>query len=316
MIKKILLIFMLVLILASCSATVISPSDNGGNNDNGIEDGTGGDGGGTEIPDIPLTPIEPPLMPPYPILDAEAMQYGIDISQDDNVIKEEIKTKLKKYKQAYGKNKVIFIGKPKADYFVSASLTKLTLEAAKELYIQNVIIDISKVYFNERKIKSRMFRGGVQVGYFELSFILPENSIRVIDGNAFSFLNNYLKEITIPDSVIGIDAAAFQTSEVLNKIIFTENSQLEYIGELAFSYASVTEIVIPASVSSLGRKPFGNSLTTVTYLGTKPNTISNNGDVFDGCVKLTTLLIPNAEDPADPAWKTFLGHNFTDIRRQ
>ena len=322
MIKKILLIFMSVLIFVSCSATVMSPGNNGSNSGSGTEEGggTSGDGGnegggGTEIPDIPWTDIEPPLMPPYPILDAEAMEYGIDISKDDNVIKEEIKTKLKKYKQTYGKNKVIFIGTPKADYSVSASLTKLTLEAAKELYIQNAIIDISKVYFNERKIKSRMFRGGVYVGYFELSFILPENSIRVIEGNAFSFLNNYLKEITIPDSVIGIDAAAFQTSEVLNKITFTENSQLEYIGELAFSYAKVKEIVIPESVTSLGRKPFGSSLTTVTYFGTKPDAISNNGDVFDGCVSLTTLIIPNAEDTSDPAWKTFLGHNFTTVKK-
>lgn len=263
----------------------------------------------------PWVDIEPPLMPPVPILDAEAIKYGIDISQEDNLIKEQIKTKLKEYKQAYGKNKVIFIGTPKADYLVSASLTKLTLEAAKELYIQNVTIDISKVYFNERKIKSSMCRGGVNnVGYFELSFILPENSIRVIDGNAFS-LNNYFKEITIPDSVIGIDAAAFQTSEVLNKITFTENSQLEYIGDYAFSYAKVNEIVIPASVTSLGRKPFGSSLTTVTYLGTKPNTIMNNKDVFEDCVNLTTLIIPNAEDPADPAWKTFLGGSFNEVRR-
>ena len=83
-----------------------------------------------------------------------------------------------------------------------------------------------------------MFRG-VNIGYFELSFILPENIIRVIEGNAFSFLNNYLKEIRIPDSVIGINAAAFQLSEVLEKITFTENSQLEYIGELAFSYSKI-----------------------------------------------------------------------------
>lgn len=307
MIKKILLIFISALIFVSCSASVISPSNNGGNSGSGTEDG-GSEG-------TPWVDIEPPLMPPVPILDAEAIKYGIDISQEDNLIKEQIKTKLKEYKQAYGKNKVIFIGTPKADYLVSASLTKLTLEAAKELYIQNVTIDISKVYFNERKIKSRMFRGGVYVGYFELSFILPENSIRVIEGNAFSFLNNYLKEVTIPDSVIGIDAAAFQTSEVLNKITISENSQLEYIGDYAFSYAKVNEIVIPASVTSLGRKPFGSSLTTVTYLGTKPNTIMNNKDVFEDCVNLTTLIIPNAEDPPDSAWKTFLGGSFNEVRK-
>ena len=251
-----------------------------------------------------------------PVLDDEAIKYGIDISQEDNIIKEQIKIKLKEYRNDKGQYKVIFTGKPKDDYLVSASLTKLTLEVARDLSISEAIIDVSNVYFNERKIKSRMFRGGVSLGYFNLSFILPKNIIRVIEGNAFSFLNNYLREITIPDSVIGIDAAAFQLSEVLNKITFSEKSKLEYIGELAFSYSTVKEIVIPASVKSIGRKPFGSSLTTVTYLGTKPNTIMNNKNVFDDCVNLKTLLIPNAEDPDDPAWKTFLGGNFTDIRKQ
>ena len=125
-----------------------------------------------------------------------------------------------------------------------------------------------------------------------------------------------MREITIPDSVIGIDAAAFQLSEVLNKITFSEKSKLEYIGELAFSYSTVKEIVIPASVKLIGRKPFGSSLTTVTYLGTKPNTISNNEDVFEDCVSLTTLIIPNAEDPSDPNWLSFLGHKFTTVKKQ
>uniref|UniRef100_UPI003F4C204E leucine-rich repeat domain-containing protein n=1 Tax=Brachyspira catarrhinii TaxID=2528966 RepID=UPI003F4C204E len=309
--KKYILILISVLVFVSCSATVISPGNNGSNSGSGTEEG-GNEGGGTEKPDYPSwTEIQPPL----PVLDDEAIKYGIDISQEDSLIKEQIKIKLQEYKQAYGENKVIFIGTPKAEYSQKSYLANMVLEMANELYIQKVIIDISKVYFNERKIKSGMFRGGVNVGYFELSFILPENIIRVIEGNAFSFLNNYLREITIPDSVIGIDAAAFQLSEVLNKITFSEKSKLEYIGELAFSYSTVKEIVIPASVKSIGRKPFGSSLTAVTYLGTKPNTIMNNKNVFDDCVNLKTLLIPNAEDPDDPAWKTFLGGNFTDIRK-
>ena len=137
-----------------------------------------------------------------------------------------------------------------------------------------------------------MFRG-VNIGYFELSFILPENIIRVIEGNAFSFLNNYLKEIRIPDSVIGINAAAFQLSEVLEKITFTENSQLEYIGELAFSYSKIKEIVIPASVKSIGSSPFGKSLTTVTYLGTKPDAIQHGGDVFPATAKTLGAVLDN-----------------------
>ena len=164
----------------------MSPRNNGGNSVSGTEeDGDFGNEGvwWTEIPGIPWTEIQPPL----PVLDDEAIKYGIDISQEDNVIKEQIKIKLKEYRNDKGQYKVIFTGKPKDDYLVSASLTKLTLEVAKDLSISDAIIDVSKVYFNERKIKSRMFRGGVSLGYFNLSFILPENIIRVKKAMHFHF---------------------------------------------------------------------------------------------------------------------------------
>ena len=166
--KKYILIFMLALIFVSCSAVIMSPNNN------------------TEITDPmdPSKPIDPPepdyppwteIQPPLPVLDDDAIKYGIDISQEDNLIKEQIKIKLKEYRNDKGQYKVIFTGKPKDDYLVSASLTKLTLEVARDLSISEAIIDVSNVYFNERKIKSRMFRGGVSLGYFNLSFILPEN---------------------------------------------------------------------------------------------------------------------------------------------
>lgn len=297
--KKYILIFMSVLVFISCSAVTMSPNNSEVTND----------------PSEPNYPAWSEIEPPLPVLNDEAIKYGIDISQEDNVIKEQIKIKLKEYKKEKGKYKVIFTGKPKDDYLVSASLSKLTLEVAKELSISEATIDISNVYFNERKIKSRMFRGGVYLGYFNVNFILPENIIRVIEGNSFSFLNNYLKEITIPDSVIGIDAVAFQVDESIEKITFRETSKLEYIGDLAFSYAKVREILIPASVTYLGESVFGDYVTTVTYLGTKPNAIKNNGNVFDGCANLKTLIVPNAENIDDPAWKKFLGGKFIEVRK-
>ena len=242
--KIVLLVVLCFLVVMSCSSPSSPNSgsngdivngggsgETGGGSGSGGDSGNTGDGGNTGGIDVPWTDIEEPLMPPVPILDAEAMQYGIDISQDDAKIKEEIKTKLKKYES--GKYKVIFIGTPKKEYAQRNSLTYMVLEVIKNmdnLYYTEITIDVSKVYFNERKIKSGMFQGGVSLGYLDLKFILPENSIRVIEGNAFRFLNNYLREITIPDSVIGIDAAAFQNDLFLEKITISENSKLEYIG--------------------------------------------------------------------------------------
>lgn len=160
-----------------------------------------------------------------------------------------------------------------------------------------------------------MFQGISSFADCTITFKFPENSIRVIEGNAFSLFSKHFKEIAIPDSVIGIKSYAFQVDNSLSKVTFGADSKLEYIEGLAFSYCPIEEIVIPASVTSLGRKAFGDSLTTVTYLGTKPDTIKNNGDVFDGCVNLKTLIVPNAEDPSDPAWKTFLGGSFNEVRK-
>ena len=328
MYKKIMLLILCLIFAMSCSSPSSPDGTNqgdivngggsgsdGGNSGSGGDSGNTGDGGSTG--GEPWTPIEPPLMPPVPILDAEAMEYGIDISQDDAKIKEQIRTKLQKYRQVhgYGKDKVIFIGTPKKQYAQRNSLARLVLQVAQELSASEITIDATKIYFNERKIKSYMFHGGggISLGYFNFKFIFPESSIRVIEGNAFSFLNNYLREIKIPDSVIGIKAAAFQADEVLKTITFTENSKLEYIGDYAFSYAIAKEILIPASVKLIGKSPFGNSLTTVTYLGTKPDAIQHSGDVFPSTAK--TLILPNVADPKFDEWKNFLGGNFTEVKQ-
>ncbi|WP_308314478.1 leucine-rich repeat protein [Brachyspira pilosicoli] len=55
-----------------------------------------------------------------------------------------------------------------------------------------------------------------------------------MEGNAFSLFSKFLKEITIPDSVISIDNYAFQKSDSIEKVIFKETSKIEHIGDLAF----------------------------------------------------------------------------------
>lgn len=182
MYKKILLMILCFLAAMACS----SPSNpdntnngdivNGGGSGNTGDGGSTGDGGNT---DIPWTEIAPPL----PVLDEEAIKYGIDISQDDTLIKEQIKTKLQAYYNDKKLYKVIFIGTPKSEYTQQSSLAKLVIDIAEELYKYksiNIEIDISKIYFNERKIKSSMFKGYIGYGYYTITFKFPEDIIRVI----------------------------------------------------------------------------------------------------------------------------------------
>ena len=322
MYKKIVLIILCLLVAISCSSPSSPTNENngdivngGGSGSDGGNSGSGGDSGNTgDGGDIPWTEIAPPL----PVLDEEAKTYGIDISQDDSKIKQEIETKLKEYYKAKSQYKVIFTGTPKAQYSQQSSLAKLVLDAAfnLEIYSKNVEIDISKIYFNERKVKSSMFKGFPSYADCTITFTFPENTIRVIEGNAFSLFGKHFKEITIPDSVIGIKAYAFQVDNNLSKVTFGADSKLEYVEDLAFSYCPIKEIVIPASVTSLGRKPFGDSLTTVTYLGTKPNAIQHSEDVFDGCTALKTLILPNVENPKLEEWQNFFGGNFTTVKQK
>lgn len=215
----------------------------GGNSGSGGGSGNTGDGGNT---DIPWTEIAPPL----PVLDDEAKIYGIDISQDDNLIKQEIKSKLQAYYNDKKLYKVIFIGTPKAQYSQQNSLARLVIDAAfdLEIYSKNIEIDISNIYFNERKIKSLMFKGYNRIGEYTITFKFPENTIRVIEKGAFSLFSKFLEEITIPDSVITIESTVFQLDHKLSKITFNKTSKLEYIGYDAFANCPIKEIVIPASV--------------------------------------------------------------------
>ena len=80
----------------------------------------------------------------------------------------------------------------------------------------------------------------------------------------------------------------------------------------AFTYSKLKELTIPASVKAIGNEAFSgsSSLTTITYLGASPDSITSVGESVFGSAPLTTLIVPNAEDINDPAWKTFLGGQF------
>ena len=99
----------------------------------------------------------------------------------------------------------------------------------------------------------------------------------------------------------------------------TLGNGLQEIGTFAFmGVDNLKEIIIPDSVKSIGMQAFALSqqLTTLTYLGTNPNNINDKGDVFLGSTKLTTLIVPNAENDKDEGWKTFLGGNFTTVTKK
>lgn len=104
MIKKILLVLLSVLVLVSCSNNATSP-DNSNNDDNsGVTPPTG--------------PTEEELL---------IKKYGIDISQEDAVISQQIEQNLKAYFAEKNSYRVILTGTPKDG---AESLYALTLKSS------------------------------------------------------------------------------------------------------------------------------------------------------------------------------------------
>ena len=249
----------------------------------------------------------------------ELEKYGVDISQDDDVISSQLESNLRLYFDEKGSYKVILKGSPK-DYdfgFTKAkSLAYLIFNAANTVGANSVDVDISNIDFKNNAVSSFMFLGG-NIVTIPLNFIFPVYKIKTIDSYAF-FLLYAIKEINIPNSVKTIGVHAFESCLNLEKIIL--GSSLETIENNAFTYCqSLKELTIPSSVKSIGNSAFNGalSLTTVTYLGKTPDDITTKGSgIFDNCTSLTTLIVPNATNPNDEKWKTFLGGNFTDVRKE
>ncbi|WP_431603615.1 leucine-rich repeat domain-containing protein [Brachyspira pilosicoli] len=309
-----MLILSLIFII-SCS----SPS----NPDNGNE----GNNGGSTVPP-PTGPTEEELI----------KKYGIDIGQEDTVISQKIEENLKAYYTEMGSYRVIFTGTPK-DYGTFESLYTLTLKAASKINTtMNIELDIRNIDFQDGSVKTGMFSGEAVENSqnIVISFTFPTDKIKTIEMLSFTQLYN-TKEIVLPNSVITIETYAFANSQSIEKLNLGNGLQtigdyafmaLEYLKELvipesvtsigtgAFAQTGTAKITISAPIKTIGMGVFASSinLTTVTYYGTSPTDI-NNSDAFLYCDKLTTLIVPNATNPSDNAWKTFLGGNFTEVKQ-
>ena len=176
----------------------------------------------------------------------------------------------------------------------------------KEIIIPDSVITISESAF-----------------YFSTSIeklILGKN-LKTIGDQAFVYANG-LKEVIIPDSVKTIGMGAFSGPKIETLKL---SSSLETIGYSAFDTTNIRELTIPASVKSIEMLAFAFSrqLTTVTYLGITPDAIrytltqpEAHMGIFESCDILTTLILPNVENPQLSEWENFLGGKFTTVKQK
>ncbi|MEI0529917.1 leucine-rich repeat protein, partial [Brachyspira intermedia] len=170
-------------------------------------------------------------------------KYGINVRLPYEVLKQEIKEKLKAYFEETGSYKVILTGIPrKYNRFYNDTVEIALKEAFIEMDIKNITIDVDLRYINfiNGTLPHDMFGfiDAEKYDYFSVFYniIFPENKITAIKESAFQ-CNCAIKEIVIPDSVTKIGTIAFADCGMLEKI--TLGKGIKRIEELIFGYCDV-----------------------------------------------------------------------------
>ena len=102
-----------------------------------------------------------------------------------------------------------------------------------------------------------------------------------------------IEEVIIPPFIRIISPYAFNFGQKLTKIEFPGDSKLQIIGESAFSYYSITSILIPKSVTTISSYAFYNCpLTDLTFSECSQLELIDNNAVSSSSLK--SILIPSS----------------------
>lgn len=126
------------------------------------------------------------------------------------------------------------------------------------------------------------------------------DGITSVGNNAFYDCSN-LAAVTLPDGVSEIGSGAFRDCEKLEAIAFP--AELKIIGSRAFYYSGLKNIVIPASVTSIGADAFGwcSQLTDIDVDSLNANYSADENGVLFNKAKTELIKYPsgNVSDSYD-----------------
>lgn len=120
-----------------------------------------------------------------------------------------------------------------------------------------------------------------------LQYSMPEGIEEVMPyaGQALGW-----QHVQVADSVKSIDSYAFYQSGLLG-VTFTENAQVETIGDWAFAYNDNMDLILPASVKTIGTYCFAHIVNRTPDLSKTQITVIPEY-AFEGCPNLHTITMP------------------------
>lgn len=130
------------------------------------------------------------------------------------------------------------------------------------------------------------------------SYVVPDTlngkPVSAVSAEAFS-TRTLLRRVTIGKNVTALGNKAFFGCGALTEVSFANDAQLRTLGQEAFSdCSSLTNIVLPTSLTAVGAGAFRNCTALTTF--TLPGNVSSIGTgAFESCRKLTsfTFASPN-----------------------
>ena len=184
------------------------------------------------------------------------------------------------------------------------NITSITIPASVTSIAEYVFQGCSNLRTITIKAGATGISGGTFAGCSGLTNIVIDGgsaNYKIINGILFDkaqqtlikyLASNTTDSYNVPSTVTRIDSFAFAGCTNLKTINFENDSQLNSIGNSAFSNCSqLTSIKIPDSVTSIGGAAF-NGCAGLTSIEIPDGVTSIGNTAFSGCTGLTSITIP------------------------